>query len=458
MTRNGILWICIIILDLILVFLNESTFDGGDSILHYVESHQAWQTPHYFMDMWSKPIFILLSSPFAALGWWGIKLFNTTCILISVYLTKRIFEFYSLNGWWGVFLCFFAYSFFLIQSSGLTEPLFALSLIAIVYFELKDKTALASGLLSFLPFIRSEGYIIAIIFLVYLLFAKRYKYIIYLLLGHVIYGIIGLFVFQDFLWMFNQNPYSGVEIKYGSGEITHFIEQMPYVIGLPIYILFCLGIIRGGIRFFKGQMLLKEFILLYGITIGYIAAHTIFWRYGLFHSFGLTRVLIVIIPFIAFIAYRGLEWLHCSLHFINQKYINGLLIAVIIVFPFIHNKMAMDLPSDIQNEPLQELLSECANWITNNDDLNSEAVYTSAYYYAIAADKIIDNQNQIIQIKRLKDKNHTPRRGSLIIWDSYFAPTDAEISRDFIEKKFKVKELHALKKGNNSELIIYQIL
>jgi hypothetical protein len=83
MSRNNLIWLLIIIINAILVFNVESTFDNGDSILHYLQAHQAMETTHYFMDMWAKPIFILLAFPFAKIGWIGMKKFNMLCILGS---------------------------------------------------------------------------------------------------------------------------------------------------------------------------------------------------------------------------------------------------------------------------------------------------------------------------------------------------------------------------------------
>jgi hypothetical protein len=455
MSRKKIIWLIIIVLDVILVYFNPSTFDTGDSVLHYVEAHQAWQTPHYFMNMWSKPLFILLSSPFAALGWWGMKLFNTACVLVSAYLTQRIFEHYSLNGWWGVFLSFFAYSFFLVQSSGLTEPLFMLGLTAIVYFELKDKTALAMTILSFLPFIRSEGYVVAVVILLYLLIAKKWKYLPYVVIGTAVYGIAGLFVFNDFLWMFHQNPYSGEELKYGSGPILHFLEQLPYVIGLPVFVLFFLGIFRGGMLFLKGKMELKELFLIYGVSVGYIAAHSIFWTYGLFHSFGLTRVLIVIIPLLAFIAYRGLEWLLCAFHFIHTKLLIGCFIAVIVVFPFIHNKMAINWQKDMSLTSEQSLMHD-ANSYLMKENLDTLPLYTNAYYYALLSGKIIDDSEQIARMYSLRNKHQMLIPNALILWDSYYAPTDAEIDTTYLQEQFQLKELKRWSNTENDMLILYE--
>ena len=98
MNRNNLIWLIVIIFDAILVFNIDSTFDGGDSILHYLQAHQALETPHYFLDMWAKPIFILFAFPFAKVGWIGMKVFNMICILGSAYGCKKIVDHYDING------------------------------------------------------------------------------------------------------------------------------------------------------------------------------------------------------------------------------------------------------------------------------------------------------------------------------------------------------------------------
>lgn len=454
MKRSAIIWIAILVVDLILVFLNKSTFDSGDSVLHFIESNQAWQSPEYFMDMWSKPVFVLLSSPFATLGWWGMKLFNSLCMLGSAYLCYKIFIEFKFNGWWGVFISFFAYSFFLVQSSGLTEPLFTFCLTAIILLEIKDKTAWSMVILSFLPFVRAEGWIIGIIVLVYLLLSRKHKYIPHILLGTLCYGIIGLFVYQDFLWMFHQNPYAGEEVKYGSGDLLHYLTQLPYVIGLPIYILFILGVVRGGILFFKGLMNNKEFFLIYGITIGYITAHSIFWKFGLFHSFGMSRVLIVIIPLISFIAYRGIDWIVCSLHFVSKSSVLAVLIGTITVFPFIDNKMAIRFPLDVNLTSNQKTIDQAANWLSNNQ-LNNRSTYTNAYFLSLAMNRPLDNDKHVITMDRLK-KGQVVSQG-IVVWDSYFAESDSEVSEKYLSKKLNANRLKEFTNDEGYRIVIYQL-
>lgn len=454
MNSNKFIWILIGLVNFLLVYLLPTTFDNGDSILHYVEAHQAWLTPHYFMDMWSKPVFILLASPFASFGWYGMKLFNSLCSLGSIYAIKKIIEFWGYNGWFGVILCFFSPYLFLAQSSGLTEPLFMFFLTWIVWLEHENKTTLSLSLLSFLPFIRSEGYIVMMIFLVYLFFTKKQRFVPYILIGTVIYGIVGLFYYHNFFWMFNQNPYAGIEAKYGYGKSFHFIEQLPYVIGLPFFLLVAIGIIRFCLSL-NENLNSKLFFLLYGIPIGYIVAHSIFWRFGLFHSFGLTRVLIVIIPFLAFIAIQGLEWLQFFLKFISKRLSMMIYGIFVVVFPLTSSPMAIS-KEDLSLNHQQVLISQAYRWISDAE-LTEQPCYTNVFYYAMLSDKIIDNKTEIIELKKLLEKNHKTVSNALILWDSYFAQTDAQVSTGFIENRLGAHKIMEFKNNKGFRLVIYQI-
>jgi len=454
MSRNNLIWLLIIIINAILVFNVESTFDNGDSILHYLQAHQAMETTHYFMDMWAKPIFILLAFPFAKIGWIGMKTFNMLCILGSACGCKRIFEHYNTNGWYGVILCFFAYSFFLVQSSGLTEPLFTLLLTWVILLELKNKSYLSYTLLSFLPFIRSEGYIIIVIFIIYSVFNKRKRFIPMITIGTIIYGVIGLYYYHDFLWMYNQNPYAGVETKYGHGSSLHYIEQLPYVIGLPIFILLCIGILNFILNI-QNYILTKDFFLIYGITIGYIVAHSIFWKFGLFHSFGLTRVLIVIIPLISIISFRGILWIENLFKSVDKKIIRTLSLISILIFPFTKSPMALSWENDIKLNNQQEITLMSNKWL-NESELDQLPTFTNIYFLAFISNRIIDNDNNIIEMKQLHNDKLKITKGSLIVWDSYFSITDSQISESYIVKNLNVKKLKTFSRDNDYKIVIYQ--
>jgi len=142
-----------------------------------------------------------------------MKVFNTLCVLGSIFFCERILnlkQFKNRKVIW--ILGLFSIHIFLVQSSGLTEPLAALFLSAGIYLYLKNHFYYGLIILSFLPFIRSEGWVMLCVAIVMLLYQKRFRLLPFVTFGTVVYGIIGQFYYHDFLWMFHQNPYSGVEL------------------------------------------------------------------------------------------------------------------------------------------------------------------------------------------------------------------------------------------------------
>src|ERR1700751_4484090 len=66
-----------------LAYLSKGSHGGGDCYAHYKIAHYAFKYPRLFLDLWGKPVFTLLSSPFAQFGFIGIKIFNILCALAS---------------------------------------------------------------------------------------------------------------------------------------------------------------------------------------------------------------------------------------------------------------------------------------------------------------------------------------------------------------------------------------
>src|SRR4051812_47435640 len=68
----------------------QSSFEGGDGLRHYLISRYSWQHPLLFTDLWGKPFFTLVSSPFSQFGLIGTKIFNIICSLLTFYILYRI--------------------------------------------------------------------------------------------------------------------------------------------------------------------------------------------------------------------------------------------------------------------------------------------------------------------------------------------------------------------------------
>ena len=190
-------------------------FDGtaheADSITHYLYAKFAFDHPQLFLNHWAKPVFVLLASPFAQLGFVGMKIFNSILAFLNFMLIYRVaLRLKYRNPHLSIFFLIFCPLYFVVIFSGMTEILFATFVLSGIYLVLRNKLAYAAILISFLPFVRSEGLIFLGLFAVYFILSKNWKYIFYLVVGHVIYAIAGVFVFNNALWVFTDIPYASI--------------------------------------------------------------------------------------------------------------------------------------------------------------------------------------------------------------------------------------------------------
>jgi hypothetical protein len=305
-------------------------------------------------------------------------------------------------------------------------------------------------ILSFLPFIRSEGLIILGVYAAYLLLKRKYKLLPLLLVGHVFYSIAGYFFYHDFLWVFDKIPYARLSSDYGSGPLLHFVNQMPYVIGIPLCFLFYLGLISMIFSFFKRLFRVKkikyteDLFLVYGSFIAFFVAHSLFWYFGIFNSMGLKRVLIGVIPLISLISLDGFNFI---LHFIKSKIIYKIvffiLLAYVIIFPFTKNPASIKWAKEFSPSEDEKLIDEMSKDIKVK---YPDAVY---YYYPryIAIALNIDHFDKKIkrELPELFDGQSIPDN-ALIIWDNWWAVTANGISLDKIRNDQRFKEVGTYEK------------
>lgn len=406
-------------------------FDSGDGIQHYLISAYSFKHPHLFLDHWGKPVFTILSAPFTILGYFGIQLFNILCTAISAFIIYLIADFLKLKfPILGILLYYLTPFGFLGQFSGLTEPLFALFLVLSIYLWVKNKELLSISIISFLPLIRSEGLIILLVYLCFLLIAKKFRIIPFLLLGLFIFSILG-FIFKDnFLWIFNENPYNSQATHYQKGDWTHYFGKMPYVLGLPIYALLLLSVFSGLERITKAikQKSPDSFLLLvYGGFISFFVAHTIFWALGIFNSFGLPRVFIGVLPLIILCILDLINhYFSLNFNFKIKAVIGALLLVYIIVFPFTSNHAAYNLKKNFAYDRGQKLINE-AFMVQSVID---KKIYFSHPYVAL---KFNLDPFDYEQSGKIKDHKNS-KSGDYIIWDFWFSPFEDQVKYEEIKE------------------------
>jgi hypothetical protein len=435
---------------LALAFVNKNTFDSGDSIQHYLISHYAFQHPSLFLDHWGKPFFTILSAPFSQFGFIGIQFFNILVSVLSGYFVYKSAERLGYKtSYLPIALLFTATDYLLCMYSGLTEPLFGLVLILSVCLVLHEKFPAAALIISFLPFVRSEGNIILILFVVYFIFQKRYKLIPALAFGTLVISLLGIPIYKDITWVFTSNPYSASTLSnYGKGELLHYVKQLFFVAGLFYTILLVVGTVIFILKSYKISewksipYQTEIFLLIFGSFFGYFVSHSIFWWQGWFHSFGMTRVLIAILPIGTLICLLPVNEL---LKKYPNKYILPILSFAMTGFLFSGNKAALDLKNDFSVQPTQAIALEMNEWYVAN--YKNMPIVASAPHIPFIMGKDFFSESECQHIsttKTLLPKN------KLIIWDNWISVIEDGVTDNYLDSKKKLEMVKMFSNGKDT--------
>jgi len=450
-----------VLVDLFGVFINQNTFDGGDSILHFIYAQQALDYPSYLLHHWAKPIFVLFASPFAQMGWIGMKLFNTICIVGALLLMSKLYQWAndgqrtpSRNLIWILPFGLLMPDLFMVQSSGLTEPLFALLLCAGLMAYHRGYSSWALIIWSFLPFVRSEGWIVIPVLAVLCILNGKVKKLGYFTFGTIAYSIIGSSHHHDLLWVFHRNPYSGTEHKYGSGSWFHYVEQLPYAMGLPLFLLLVAGTVLIGFHLIQNKVSIRSpFVWAITIFWAFFCAHTIFWAMGWFHSFGLRRVFIAVLPLTTLISAYVIDRLQGGQF---QSWGRVVIILTVLIFPFTGNKMGFSFPDSLKKDVSLRCADEAAKWFQSSQ-YSSSAVCYAQHYLTIALERDMDDPAQVRIMEKGVIEDLEP--GTVIFWDSYFSYSDKGVSEQMLESApdiFKLQEFSVRSSDKTHRISMYR--
>ena len=403
---------------------SEVPNDGGDGIMHYFISNASWENPELFLHHWGKPLFILFSSSFAQFGFYGMVIFNIIVFCLTVMIGAKMLRKNKVPIYFQILLPLVLLKAHDIANTilgGLTEPLFNLSLIAALFFLSEKKYFWFTLIVSTMPFLRSEGQLPLILALCILLFAKQLKYIPLLTSSFIIYGIAGLFVYNDFLWYFNQSPYEMSNNIYGVGTWNHYLLSYKNYLGNPGLYLFLLAIPS---FFYMLRKKLKIdwnlWVFSYGVFLGVLFAHSYFWATGQNGSLGLTRIATQGVPVFLVMNILAIHHHPWSKHQIAKW--TAYIFALGIIYALITTKY---YPKKM--DPLDAEIIKTAAYL-KNQNLGSRKIY---YHSPLLSYEYGDNP--LKQNKKLiyytfadleNDLKTTLKPGDLIVRDSHFGPVE----------------------------------
>lgn len=458
---------CITYYVLVLI-LGEVPQDEGDGLQHFSISQESWRNPGLFLDHWGKPFFILLTSGFAQLGFYGYVCFNILVFLVTCLLAKKVLTYFNvlptviaLFPW--ILVSIPDYSNCII--GGMTEPLFGCMLLAMLWFALNKKWFLFALIASFTPFARSEGMLVVVAAVPYLLLFRQWKILPLLGAGFVGYVIAGWLLIDQPMWYFENNPYPETSI-YGSGPWYTYIKSslghlgiVPVII-LPFSLVAWYNILKG--KPVKYQLLF-HLLFFAGIYLGIIVIHSYLWAHGLRGALGLSRIATLgLVPVIALLLI-GLNYF-----LEHRKMNNWFRFDILACCCLLLAKETLDLDLPTKANPLQAALKTASGYLKTHENEVGKIYYFHPLIAFFQGKTTMQKDEKYRQrfINLEKDALKKFKPGDLIVRDSKFGaadqglPFEKMINYPWIVpvKRFYTTDYFTELNGEQKSVIVYEVM
>ncbi|MCE3295533.1 MAG: hypothetical protein K0R65_1247 [Crocinitomicaceae bacterium] len=423
---------------LISVYLqNEITTDTGDGIMHFFISQASWHDSELFLNHWGKPLFILLSSTFAQFGFAGMVVFNIAVFAAICLVALKIFEKLGVSL---IFASLFPFVFLLPNDvtitvlGGLTEPLFNLCLVIGLYLLISKKWLAFALVLSFAPFLRSEGQLVLLVSAIVLLLNKQWKYVPLLGVGFLLYAIIGWLALSDFWWYFNKSAYSYGNNIYGKGTWGHYALSYDYYLGnfgLFFTALAVFGFVYLAFRKQWNRLRFSETFFAAAIFIGIVLIHSYLWANAKYGSLGLTRIATQgVASFLIMAFYFSYQWF---IQTRRTKLVNTFFFAGLI---FTAWSMWANPKWPLQADVLDKQVSMAGKYLGKHQEK-----FGSLYYqypllaFEMGLNPLVDKDKlRIFDRGTLDRAPQEMKRGDVFAWDSHFGPLEGGVEIAQLDK------------------------
>lgn len=252
----------------------------------------------------------------AQLGYNAIRIFNIllglAAALMTFLTTKRLNYRQPILA---LFLLLFAPMYMLMMLSGMNEVMFSFFLVLGIYLFFRDKYLWSAVVISLLPFIRTEGFIMFPLFVIAFMLKRQWKALPLIFSGFLLISLAGSFYHGDFFWVITKNPYSGnAGDIYGSGVLLHYVNYFREIFGPPLFVLLVGGLLYIPVYFFsqgkeKRLAFMTKVLLGFSPFLVYFCGHSYVWWKGMGNSVGEIRVMAAVMPSAVFLALFAWEHL-----------------------------------------------------------------------------------------------------------------------------------------------------
>ena len=283
---------------LFVYFLLSRGIGTRDDLTHYLLAKYSWAHPELFLEIWGRPAYTLLSSPFAQFGIRAAGFFN---LLISVICCCLAFQLARVMGvhrpWLAVVFTIVQPSFLELSAGTLTEPLFSAILAGAILFYLYDRHLWSALCVSLLPLARFEGFMFTALWLLLLVYRKQRRAACLLFVFPMLWTVAGTVVTGEPFYLLQCSPYSTG--RFGFGDWSHYLSRWPTITGPALLPLITPGLLFGSTR--RGNVV-------HICATAFFVLQAALYRFGI-GSAGYDRFFVAIAPLLGIIAAQGVQYL-----------------------------------------------------------------------------------------------------------------------------------------------------
>ncbi len=423
------LYLILFITGTVVILTTHSGFGGGDNYVHYEFAHWGWKHPELLFDHWGKPVFTILSSPFAQFGINGIRFYNLLIGLLTSFFAFKTVKLlkikfpYLIIGFVVITPIYFASIF-----SALTEVTFSCFIMLGIYLFFKNKFIFSAIAFSFLPIIRTESIVIIPAIVLAFICKKKYLSLIFLSAGFILLSFFGRTYYDNnFFWLITEMPYTGgTEGIYGKGSLFHFIFKAKEITGYALGIMCLAGIFLIFYKYFISKREKKNEILYFILLIVlpfvlFFSAHSFVWWQGMGNSLGLVRVMAAITPLAAIIALFFWSSLFNKTKTSIVFVLNFALLIFILIGSIKINRNGFKVSGT------QDLVLKAVNFV-NDVSLDTNKVY---YYDPLVTVALnLDPYDQTACqccVRNYTNPSSVLENNAIVIWDAHYGPNEGRL-------------------------------